>query len=114
MILVVHNANSGKQDSLQLIKDAAQAHKLPVEFVAITDRALKRKVTEAATKGATIAAAGGDGTVSAVAGLIAGTDAKLGIIPAGTLNHFAKELGIPLDLKQAVAHLASSKTTTDS
>ena len=49
-----------------------------------------------------IVAAGGDGTVSAVASELVGTDKTLGVLPAGTLNHFAKDLGIPLDLESAV------------
>src|SRR5687767_5549926 len=40
---------------------------------------------------------GGDGTISTVASVLAGTDIPLGVLPLGTLNHFAKDLGIPLD-----------------
>jgi diacylglycerol kinase family enzyme len=43
-----------------------------------------------------IIAGGGDGTVSTVAAVVAGTEALLGVIPLGTLNHFARDLGIPL------------------
>lgn len=43
----------------------------------------------------TIVAAGGDGTVNEVADGIAGTPARLGILPVGTMNVFATELGIP-------------------
>ena len=50
----------------------------------------------------TIVAAGGDGTVSTVAGELAGTEKTLGVLPIGTLNHFAKDLRIPLDLARAV------------
>jgi diacylglycerol kinase family enzyme len=48
-----------------------------------------------------IVAAGGDGTVSAVASALAGSDIPLGVLPTGTLNHFAKDLGIPLRLEDA-------------
>jgi diacylglycerol kinase family enzyme len=51
----------------------------------------------------TIVAAGGDGTVNAVASCVAGTEAVLGVLPLGTLNHFAKDLGIPLQIEEAVA-----------
>jgi diacylglycerol kinase family enzyme len=49
---------------------------------------------------------GGDGTISAVAGTLVGTGKTLGVLPLGTLNHFAKDLGIPLDLGGAVQTIA--------
>jgi diacylglycerol kinase family enzyme len=57
----------------------------------------------------TIVAAGGDGTVSAVAAAVAGTPASLGVLPLGTLNHFAKDVGIPLDLHAAVETIISGE-----
>jgi diacylglycerol kinase family enzyme len=42
-----------------------------------------------------VVAGGGDGTVNAVANRLAGTDIALGLLPMGTLNHFAKDAGIP-------------------
>ncbi|MBC5767375.1 diacylglycerol/lipid kinase family protein [Ramlibacter albus] len=48
-----------------------------------------------------VAAGGGDGTQSAVASVLAGTGIAQGVLPMGTLNHFAKDLGIPLDLREA-------------
>lgn len=57
-----------------------------------------------------VAAAGGDGTVSAVASELAGTGVPLGVLPVGTLNHFAKDLGIPLELDAAVRTIVSGKT----
>jgi len=50
---------------------------------------------------------GGDGTVGAAASALAGSDALLGILPLGTLNHFARDLGIPTDLDDAAALIAS-------
>jgi len=49
---------------------------------------------------------GGDGSVGAAAQVLAGTDAALGILPLGTLNHFARDLGIPFDLAKAAALIA--------
>jgi YegS/Rv2252/BmrU family lipid kinase len=46
---------------------------------------------------------GGDGTLSAAASALVGTDTLLGILPLGTLNHFSRDLGIPLKLDEAVA-----------
>ena len=47
-------------------------------------------------------AGGGDGTINAVAGALAGRDTALGVLPIGTLNHFARDVGIPLNLEAAV------------
>jgi diacylglycerol kinase (ATP) len=59
-----------------------------------------------------VAAAGGDGTVSGVADGLVGSQALLGIIPLGTTNVLARELGIPLDIDKACAVIASSRSTT--
>jgi diacylglycerol kinase (ATP) len=53
-----------------------------------------------------IIAAGGDGTVEAVASGLVGTAATLGIIPLGTYNNIATCLGIPRDVEEACALLA--------
>lgn len=49
---------------------------------------------------------GGDGTLGCAAAALAGTKTKLGILPLGTLNHFARDLNIPLDLDGAAAVIA--------
>jgi diacylglycerol kinase family enzyme len=57
-----------------------------------------------------IVAGGGDGTLNAVASVLAGTDVALGVLPLGTLNHFAKDLGIPLDIDAAAQTIAAGHT----
>ena len=49
-----------------------------------------------------LVAAGGDGTVGSVAGVAVETNATFGVLPLGTLNHFARDAGIPLELPDAV------------
>jgi diacylglycerol kinase family enzyme len=61
----------------------------------------------AGARAAVVVAAGGDGTVSGVAAGLVGTNALLGVLPLGTLNHFAKDLRIPLDLEGAVATIVA-------
>ena len=56
---------------------------------------------------AMVAGGGGDGTQNAVGGQLAGTGIPYGVLPMGTLNHFAKDLGIPLDLDGAVRTIAT-------
>jgi diacylglycerol kinase family enzyme len=64
----------------------------------------------ASARSTIVAAAGGDGTVCGVAAGLVETAAALGVLPLGTLNHFAKDLRIPLDLPQAVAVVAAGHT----
>src|SRR5262245_26449145 len=59
-----------------------------------------------------IVAAGGDGTVSDVAEGLIGGETPLGIIPVGTANVFAHELGLPLDLEGSCELLAGGHATT--
>jgi YegS/Rv2252/BmrU family lipid kinase len=59
-----------------------------------------------------VIAAGGDGTVSGVAGGLVHTGVPLGIIPAGTGNALARDLGISLDLEEALRLLVDEQRTT--
>jgi diacylglycerol kinase family enzyme len=58
-----------------------------------------------------VVAGGGDGTLNAVAAHLVGTDKALGVLPLGTLNHFAKDLRLPLDLDEAARVVAASRAT---
>jgi diacylglycerol kinase family enzyme len=56
-----------------------------------------------------VVAGGGDGTVNAVASAVAGSGTVFGVLPLGTLNHFAKDLGVPLALDAAVRNVAEGR-----
>lgn len=75
-------------------------------------RPLDELVQQAMAEGCeTIAAAGGDGTLSSVADAVARRGgAKFGVLPAGTLNHFAKDCGIPLEPARALDVLEQGHT----
>lgn len=69
------------------------------EMIATAERALR--------DGASIVVAGGgDGTINAVASVVVGSGTPFGVLPLGTLNHFAKDLNIPLELDAAIANVA--------
>jgi diacylglycerol kinase family enzyme len=53
-----------------------------------------------------VAAAGGDGTINAVASALRGRGAALGVVPLGTFNYIARGLGVPEDPERATALLA--------
>jgi diacylglycerol kinase family enzyme len=56
-----------------------------------------------------IVAGGGDGTVNAVANELVGSSITMGILPLGTLNHFANDLHIPQDLEGAARNLITGR-----
>jgi diacylglycerol kinase family enzyme len=58
----------------------------------------------------TVVAGGGDGTLRAVASALVNTGAAFGILPLGKLNHFARDLEIPLDLEGAVRTVTAGHT----
>ena len=62
---------------------------------------------DASARASIVVAGGGDGTVSSVVAGIFQSPAALGVLPLGTLNHFAKDLHIPFDLQEAVAVVAA-------
>jgi diacylglycerol kinase family enzyme len=68
---------------------------------------LRHKV---AGKPPAIVVGGGDGTLNAAASILIGTNITLGILPLGTLNHFAKDLRIPLELGAAARTIAAGNT----
>jgi diacylglycerol kinase (ATP) len=59
-----------------------------------------------------VIAAGGDGTIGAVASHIAGSALNLGILPLGSSNDIARSLGVPLQVERAVETIAAGYTLT--
>jgi YegS/Rv2252/BmrU family lipid kinase len=79
-----------------------------VELIAGDDYAVRcRTIAERGDE--LLIVGGGDGTVSAGASALIGTETLLGILPLGTLNHFARDLGIPTELDEASKLIASGK-----
>jgi diacylglycerol kinase family enzyme len=70
--------------------------------------AAKRAASDGGTN--VVVAGGGDGTINAVASQLVGTEKILGVLPFGTLNHFAKDLHIPLDTEEAARLIVARHT----
>ncbi len=96
----------GKQDDIpERIRATLAARGIDAEVRACPGDALGATARNATDFDAVIAA-GGDGTVGAVASALLGTGRPMGVIPLGTFNHFAKDLGVPLEVEAAAEALA--------
>lgn len=113
---VIVNKNGGAAakmgDALigELEKAFAQAG-ATADVAALEGKEIPEAIKAAATSGRVIVA-GGDGTAASAAQLLAGSDTELGLLPLGTLNHLARDLGIPTDLPQAAAVAANGQPTS--
>ena len=75
----------------------------------VDGRALLAELKGAATDAEMLLAGGGDGTISAAAGVAYARKIPLAVLPAGTMNLFARSIGVPLDLDAALAALAAGE-----
>jgi diacylglycerol kinase family enzyme len=107
---VLINRGGGSVGERKLIEQALAAAGLDCDIQWLEGSGLPKAAKAAASAGAElVVAGGGDGTISCVAGALAGTKTKLGVLPLGTLNHFARDLGIPAKLEDAAKLLATGK-----
>jgi diacylglycerol kinase family enzyme len=100
-----HRAGTGRAGDLQAtIEKLAQEAGVAVQILVANEGADLPDMARNAVKGGAraVVAGGGDGTVSAIAGVLVGSDVALGVLPLGTLNHFAKDMGLPLGEEDAV------------
>jgi diacylglycerol kinase family enzyme len=112
VVTVLLNPASGtrhERDTPARIAALFHAAGVPVRIVVLTLTTDAASVAGAAAEAGAdaVVAAGGDGTVSSIAAVLLETNTPLGVLPLGTLNHFARDLEIPLDLERAVATIAA-------
>lgn len=101
------NSEAGTADAA--CEALARERCFQVERIAPAD--LAARVRRALDAGARrILIAGGDGSIATAARELRGSACELAILPAGTLNHFAQDLGLPTDLGEA-AHIATGSVT---
>ncbi len=83
---------------------------IPNAKIYLVKKSLNQTINKAIRDGCrVISAGGGDGTVSAVAAICARNKFVLGVIPLGTMNNFAKDIGIPTSIEDACKIIAQQK-----
>lgn len=115
--IAVINRNGGTFRTMDLVRFVAEAvsvfaahgHRLSCRIVDGDDLlgALEAAARDPASDG--LIAGGGDGTISAAAGICFRHGMPLGVLPGGTMNLFARSLRIPLDLSAALEALAGGE-----
>jgi diacylglycerol kinase family enzyme len=104
-IAVARNPQSGTVIETAVLEGALQRAGICADILDIPSADGDRFIDDVANRYDVIAAAGGDGTVSSVAAAVARAGKTLAVIPTGTLNHFARDAGIPTELDAAAALL---------
>jgi diacylglycerol kinase family enzyme len=105
---VVLNHDSGTlkdgdaEKMVQTIAEILRAHRHKPDVNLVRGSEITEALTAARENNDAVLAGGGDGTVSTAAALFAGHKTALGILPLGTMNLFARALGIPPKLEAAV------------
>ncbi len=115
---VVLNASAGSiaaseaSATVSRVRDAFARTRLEAEILSISHESLPAAARRAAASDADVVVlGGGDGTLATGAAALLASHKPLGILPFGSLNHFAKDVGIPLDLDQAVGTIERGYVT---
>lgn len=114
---IVLNACSGHDDvdatrtliETLLTEAGRDYHLMLVEDASLLSDISKKAVERAKAQDGVVIAAGGDGTINAVAQAVLGSGCPFGVLPQGTFNYFSRTHGIPADTAEALKVLLSSR-----
>ena len=113
-VVLLNRSSHGASDAVaRRIEELLRGRSVEALVESVEASSLVATATRAAQSGSPVlVAAGGDGTVSTVASVAAARGLTLGVLPLGTINHFARDIGIPLDLEGAVAAIGGGRVVT--
>ncbi len=113
-VVLVRSPHAGREaKELNTAREAMKAAGLEIVDELTVDKLSRLpQLLKAAGTPPIVVAAGGDGTVGAVANYVVGTSAVLGVLPLGTSNDFARSLELPMRIEHAARLLAFGKVST--
>ncbi len=103
-----HHQLRGRLEALEPLRRHAVQWHVPAVRAGIVQAADEAARAARASGGIVVKACGGDGTINAVAAAAWRHGVRMGVIPAGTFNHFAREQSLSLDLAQAAEDILRS------
>lgn len=114
---IVFNAGSGRDDAVVtrtiietfLAEAGREYHIMMVEDASRLPHISAQAVARAQAQHGVVVAAGGDGTINAVAQAVLGSGCPFGVLPQGTFNYFSRAHGIPSDTAEALQVLLNSR-----
>ena len=112
-IIISASAGSGNNDVGERLAQIFQEHQINVSISLAENGAALTDLARDAARSPfnTIVAAGGDGTVNSVAAEVLHANKIFGVLPLGTLNHFARDLRIPFELEAAARTIVEGHVT---
>ena len=113
VIINAHSGFSDKEEVRQRLAEIFDELGLEAEISLAQTSAEVVELAREAVRGPhkVVVAGGGDGTVNSVASAVIDSDKSFGVLPLGTLNHFARDLKIPLDLDESARIIVSGRMT---
>jgi diacylglycerol kinase family enzyme len=114
---IVLNAGSGGGDAAEtssligrLLAESSRRHRIAVVRPGADIGGIARRAAQQAlAEGGVAVAAGGDGTINAVAQAAHDVGCPMGVLPQGTFNYFSRSHGIPVDTEQAIRTLLNAR-----
>ena len=108
-VIINKKSGSAEEARRKAVADAFARMNLDARIVLVDGADIHKTAQQAAAAGHSLVAGGGDGTVGSVASVAVKSGSTFGVVPLGTLNHFAKDLHIPLELDAAVQTVAAGR-----
>ncbi len=110
MIAIIVNSKARNAASIKLYLEEFKVSKIDYDLYEIDSEKLSATIEKCISKYQIILIGGGDGSIRTAAQYCALSSVQLGVLPLGTMNHLAKELGLPQSPKEMVVAIKNLNT----
>jgi len=111
-VVLIYNSAAGGNYDLRRLRKLFTAAGVTIDAHFTMNQLRSKQLKERISKGAVFAVVGGDGSLNAVARLLVNTPSTLLPLPAGTFNHFVRDLGMYPSMEENLEHVSTAETRT--